>query len=56
MFYVYDCLVFMYICVPSTCRIQKSALGPQDLESTIVSCLPCGYWELNLSFLEEQVL
>lgn len=48
MFYVYGCLVFMYIEFRRVHWVLRNWSHSCDL--------PCGCWELDLSLLEEQAL
>lgn len=50
-------IVYMYVCVPHMCLVghegQKRGSDPLGLE--LDSCkMPCGFWESNLSPLEEE--
>ena len=44
----------LHVCRCITCRSQKSALGPLELEFTDSCELVCGYWKSNPGPLQEQ--
>lgn len=57
---MYECLPFLHICMCTMCGlvlVETTRHSILELELTDGYELPCVYWELNLSLLqEEQVL
>lgn len=56
MFRVWMFRLHVYVCAPSVCIApgdQKRASKSMELQLPTVEC-PCGFWKLNLCFLEDQ--
>lgn len=55
--YVYECLTFMYICIPCVCLAPAEASRVHRTRAVTSSYdLSCGCWKLNPDLLEQQVL